>query len=205
MSWDNKPPADLEPNYGRRMTHAEAVLLCRYAKAACPQQAFDQYTPDAWSDLLGDLRFIDCQEALKAVVQRQPFVAPAEIRAEVKRVRSKRIGDFGPTPDPPPGLTVNEQRRWHWETMRAIGDGDLTPGPPAEVTGRDVVAELTRGERTNALPVERITSKAEIARQAARLAREEKQATAKPEPEPLLRPEDYSREPQPTDEEGDAA
>jgi hypothetical protein len=194
MSWDTDTTRDLEPNYGRRMTHAEAVLLCRYAKAACPQQAFDQYTPDAWSDLLGDLRFIDCQEALKSVVQRQPFVSPAEIRAEVRKVRHKRIGDFGPMPDPPSGLSPAESARWQRDIMRSIGDGELAPGLPAEIDKRDVVAELeSRGLRVNAIPVDKITSKAEVARQAARLAKSEK--VAKPEPEPLVRDEDRSREP----------
>lgn len=116
-------PQPAEPE--RRMSHAEAVALCRYAKAACPQQAFDEYTPDAWSDLLGDLRFEDCREALRVVVKRQPFVAPAEIRGEVSRVRNKRIGDFGPIPCPD-GLTPDEYSR-HMATMfRRIGDGELT-------------------------------------------------------------------------------
>lgn len=122
-------PTPLEPGYGRRMSHTQAVLLCRYAKAACPQQAFDEYTPDAWADLLDDVRFEDAQEALKALVKRQPFVAPAEIRAEVKRVRSKRIAEFGPIPEPPPEIGADPERYHHWfvNTMQAIGDGDVTP------------------------------------------------------------------------------
>ena len=139
--------SNLEPNYGRRMTNAEAVLLCRYAKAACPQQAFDQYTPDAWSDLLGDLRFEDCKEALRNIVQRQPFVAPAEIRDEVKRVRTKRIVDFGPLPDPPMDSDYDEAeyRQYIRETLRKIGDGEIVKRgdeEPFAVTGRDVIKEL---------------------------------------------------------------
>ena len=74
-----------------RMTRPEAVTLCRLAKASCPQQAFDEYTPDAWFELLRDLRFEDCKDALFAVVRESPFVAPAEIRAHIKRVRSDRL------------------------------------------------------------------------------------------------------------------
>ncbi|TDB83413.1 hypothetical protein E1264_28455 [Actinomadura sp. KC216] len=86
------------------MNHEEAVALCRYVKACCPQQAMDTYTPDAWHDLLGDLRLDDCRAAAKTVAQRQPFVAPAEIREEVKRSRGDRIGPAGPGlhPAPPP-------------------------------------------------------------------------------------------------------
>ena len=58
------------------MTHAETVLLTRYVKACCPQQAIDEYTPDAWHDLLGDLALADCRAAAAAVAKRQPFVAP---------------------------------------------------------------------------------------------------------------------------------
>lgn len=139
--------SDLEPSCGRRMSNAEAVLLCRYAKAACPQQAFDQYTPDAWSDLLGDLRFEDCKEALRNIVQRQPFVAPAEIRDEVKRVRAKRIGDYGPLPDPPHGTDYNEAeyRAYLADTLRRIGDGEIVSRhetPAFEGTARDVIKEL---------------------------------------------------------------
>lgn len=61
------------------------MLLTRYVKACCPQQAIDEYTPDAWHDLLGNLGLADCRAAVAAVAKRQPFVAPAEIIAEVKR------------------------------------------------------------------------------------------------------------------------
>ena len=131
-----EPPRPLEPDYGRRMTNAEAVILCRYAKAACPQQAFDEYTPDAWGDLLGALRFEDCKEALRNVVKRKPFVAPAEIREEVTRVRNKRIGDFGGIPNPPDDLDVEEFGRWRADIVRRIGDGELTREnytPPEQV------------------------------------------------------------------------
>lgn len=129
----------------RRMTNAEAVMLCRYAKAACPQQQFDEFTPDAWSDLLGDLRFEDCRDALRAVVQRQPFVAPAEIRTEVKRIRNDRILKFGPLPDPPYGddYSPAAYQAYLRDTLRRIGDGEVVT--PADLTAfepHDVVGEL---------------------------------------------------------------
>lgn len=132
--FDPSPP--LEPEGGKRMTHAEAVLLCRYAKAACPQQQFDAYTPDAWCDLLEDLRFDDAKLALQTLVKRQPFVSPAEIRDEVKRIRGRRIGEFGPIPDPPFEPMGPEYQRWHTEMLRRIGDGELRRGdlPEPELT-----------------------------------------------------------------------
>lgn len=82
------------------MTPTEAVLLARYVEACCPQQRFDEYTTDAWHDLLGDLELQDCKQAAVEVARRQPFVAPAEIRAEVKRVRALRLKDFAYIPVP---------------------------------------------------------------------------------------------------------
>lgn len=112
-----------------RMTPTEAVALCRFAKACCPQQAFDEYTPDAWFELLQDLRLEDCKEALTNVVRQQPFASPAEIRAEVKRIRWGRINAFGILPEPPDVSYADNPRAYHdWtaELMRRIGDGDLT-------------------------------------------------------------------------------
>jgi hypothetical protein len=85
------------------VTPKEAVLLTRYVKACCPQQQIDQYTPDAWHDLLGDLSLADCRAAVVAVAQQKPFVAPSEIRAEVRRTRDKRLQDTD-IPAPPPEL-----------------------------------------------------------------------------------------------------
>jgi hypothetical protein len=79
----------------------ETVLLTEYIQALCPQQAIGEYTADAWHDVLGDLELDDCKAAAVAVAKRQPFIAPAEIRAEVRRVREERIGR-NPLPAPPP-------------------------------------------------------------------------------------------------------
>lgn len=86
------------------MNPTEAVMLVRYVEACCPQQKFDEYSPDAWHDLLGDLALGDCRAAARAVAQRQPFVSPSEIRAEVKAIREARLGPPGPglSPIPPP-------------------------------------------------------------------------------------------------------
>jgi hypothetical protein len=67
------------------MTHEETVILVRYVRACCPQQAMDEFTPDAWHDLLGGLSLRECREAVAVVARRQPFVAPAEVIAEVRR------------------------------------------------------------------------------------------------------------------------
>lgn len=112
------------------MNAQEAALLCRYVKAACPQQAIDQFTPTAWADLLSDIRLEDAKLAVKAVVSRQPFIAPAEIRAEVKRIRGKRIDDHPPLV-PPPGLDDAQERAWLVLARSHIGDGNTVDSDAA--------------------------------------------------------------------------
>lgn len=107
------------------MNKAEALTLCRFTKACCPQQTFDDYSPDAWFELLGDLRFADCKLAVIEVAKTQPFVAPAEVRAMVRRIRNDRVRAFGPY-NVPSGLEAGEYHALIVETTRRIADGDLT-------------------------------------------------------------------------------
>jgi hypothetical protein len=86
------------------MTPPETVLLTEYVRDCCPQQHIGEYTPDAWFDLLGDLTLADCKLAVAAVAKRQPFVAPAEIRAEVRAIRDKRLAETEIPPPPPETL-----------------------------------------------------------------------------------------------------
>jgi len=74
------------------MTPRETVILARYVKALCPQQAIDEFTPDAWHDLLGDYSLDEARAAAATVARRQPFVAPAEMIAECDRERRAALG-----------------------------------------------------------------------------------------------------------------
>jgi hypothetical protein len=120
------------------MTREETVVLTRYVKAACPQQAMDRYTPDAWFDLIGDLDLADCKQAVIALAgARQVFIAPAEIRAEVQRLRNERIAR-SVIPAPPPELCDDPRayQRALREATRQAADGQGIPAtsqPPAIV------------------------------------------------------------------------
>ena len=69
------------------MIKTEAAALCRYLQACCPQQKFDQFTSDAWFDLLADMPFCLAKLAAQRVASRQPFVSPSEIIATAKAMR----------------------------------------------------------------------------------------------------------------------
>jgi hypothetical protein len=113
------------------MNAQEATALCRLVKAACPQQAIDPMTPDLWATLLGDLRWDDAREAVIALAQRQPFISPAEIRAEVRRVRGDRIAS-APAVQPPADLDPDDTaayHRWLRDSRRQAADGNVIPFP----------------------------------------------------------------------------
>jgi hypothetical protein len=109
------------------VTPKETVLLVRYIKACCPQQAIDEYTPDAWHDLLGDLSLGDCRAAVVAVVRQQPFIAPAEIRAAVKAIRDQRLDAAEPHLEPPSGLDGPAYKTWLISARKRIADGTSDP------------------------------------------------------------------------------
>jgi hypothetical protein len=71
------------------MTPTETVRLTKYVHALCPQQAIDEFTADAWHDLLAPLTMGEARAAVVAVTRRQPFCAPSEILAEVARARGR--------------------------------------------------------------------------------------------------------------------
>lgn len=120
------------------MTPDETVILARYVRALCPQQKFDEYTPDAWHDVLGDIPLNAARAAAATVARRQPFVSPAEIRAAYTAQRENTAADIqGPglpaaipdaDPDDVPAYlaAVREQR------TRAA-DGQLRPRPVKEL------------------------------------------------------------------------
>ncbi|MFB7162293.1 hypothetical protein [Streptomyces sp. NPDC056242] len=83
------------------MTPQDAVMLARYVRALCPQQKFDEFTPDAWHDVIGDHDLDEARAAAAAVARRQPFVSPAEINDEIRARRDERAADFQG-----PGLTA---------------------------------------------------------------------------------------------------
>jgi hypothetical protein len=76
------------------MTPDETVVLARYVRALCPQQKFDEYTPDAWHDVLGDWPLDAARAAAAAVAKQQPFVSPAEIIGEIRKQRDANADSF---------------------------------------------------------------------------------------------------------------
>lgn len=126
------------------MTPVECVKLARLVKSVAPAQAFDEFTPDVWHALLSSLRFEDAAEAVRRVAQRQAFIAPADIIAEVRALRRGRLdradATFVATCDPD---DVEEYQRQLAAHRRRMGDDDAPTTRPALPAGRPL--SLTAG------------------------------------------------------------
>ncbi len=124
------------------MTPSECVKLTRLIQNICPAQKLDEYTSDAWFPLLDDIAIGDALDAMNRLGRRQPFIAPHDIRAEVKVIRRERVdkadATFVPTCDPDDTAAYNRQLLAH---RRAIGDGAIEPTQP----------QLTRAVRPSLL------------------------------------------------------
>ena len=129
------------------MSPEETVALCRLVKAICPSQALDQYTPDAWALILRHIDYNDAKQAVIDIASRplEPgksrYIEPGHIIGGVRRIRAKRIEDYGPV-SPPAGLDTAGYMDWLRETRHLIGSG-LPPARQAvEVTAVPNGAEL---------------------------------------------------------------
>jgi hypothetical protein len=107
------------------MTPAEAASLLTIAAA------FDNRKPDAdaakaWSIALDGIRFTDARDAVVAHYRgSSEWLMPNKIIAEVRRIRAKRIEEFGYI-TPPYGLTFEEEQAYTKAIRDRVGAGDLT-------------------------------------------------------------------------------
>lgn len=108
------------------MNPSEAVMLTRYVRALCPHQKFDDYTPEAWLDVLGAYSLDDCRAAVKNIIGNgNAFVGVAEIITEVKRLRTERLANSDlaiPSVDPADEQAYRQQLG---RIMRQLGDGPM--------------------------------------------------------------------------------
>jgi hypothetical protein len=126
------------------MNIAEVITLLRKVKAHCPSQLIDEYTPEAWSEVLDDISWVDANQALIKICKmdlepgKSRYIEPGHIRGEVRRLRLKRLNDYGliETPRVPaldgedvwsPRIMLSELR--YMRQMRElIADGKLGAG-----------------------------------------------------------------------------
>ncbi|MFJ8538125.1 hypothetical protein [Streptomyces sp. NPDC093591] len=125
------------------MNSQEAAALCRYVRALCPQQKFDEYTPDAWHDLLYPFRLDEARTAAVAIASTQPFVSPGEIAAAVRRTRAERLHRHT---DPTPAANPDDPHAYRAEllaTRQAVATGQQQPAQH-ELTGGPIHPDVAR-------------------------------------------------------------
>lgn len=124
------------------MTPTETFALVRIIRAKCPAQKIDEYTAEAWHDDLEPLRFEDCRQAVSNLIwlQRQRFIAVADLIDEVRRIRNDRIDRvvLCPPPDCP------DEAAWLLDARRQVGDGTWDQ-PSAEQPPSDAVPRFIEG------------------------------------------------------------
>lgn len=116
-------------------------MLARYVRALCPQQKFDEYTADAWGDVLADYDYEACKSAAAHLAMNQPFVAPAEIIHEVRRQRRTRLQNFQYEPEP-----GDDNPREYLRRLRAqiadVADGHRPAQLPLEASRGVLLGEV---------------------------------------------------------------
>lgn len=128
------------------MTPSEAQLLLTMA-ATVDNRKPDEDAAKAWAAMLDDLRFDDCRIVVIEHYKRSTeWLMPATIRAEVKRIREKRLADT-PEPTPPEGLSPADYQRWLKDVRRQIADGN-PPEMPAQLTRERDMGSLRSAFRT---------------------------------------------------------
>lgn len=133
------------------MNRTETVLLCRYVKAMCPAQAIDEYTPDAWADVLYDVKLEDAKEAIHDGVREKGwrFIDITDVVSSVKAKRERRLLDWGrywSFPRPPRALADDPvaENEWKRDIRDQIASGVITTPDdlPASDDGRPTAHEI---------------------------------------------------------------
>jgi hypothetical protein len=116
---------------------AETVHLARYVRAYCPQQKFDEYTPDAWHEVLHPYTLDEAKTAVRALItEGAVFVAPGEILGRIRKHRAQLL-DRHTEVEPPQAGTLAGYRRGLLAERRAVASGQVPPNdiPPLALTG----------------------------------------------------------------------
>jgi hypothetical protein len=128
------------------MNNQEVAALVRYVRATCPQQRVDEYTADAWHDVLFPFTLDEARTAIAAhIAAGNAFIAAGEIVTSIKRARADRMARHT---DPTPHANPDDPQAYRAEllaTRQAVATGQ-TPPSQAELTAGpmhpDVAARL---------------------------------------------------------------
>ena len=130
------------------MNQQEATNLVRIVKAACPAQAVDEFTADAWQFILDDIPLADAMAAVRTLARRESdkplWIDPRQVLTEVRRIRARRLDDFDVATLTGAPADVDDYIAWRRATNRAIADGHQSGLPQIEPGKHQVSADFIR-------------------------------------------------------------
>jgi hypothetical protein len=150
----------------------EWVAVYHYIQAMFPQQRFDEFTPDAWYEVLGEYDMYTVKTAVNVHAAKRPFISPAEIIAAIRDTSAERMDEFvyePSDPDETPEQYLANRRR----QLDAVRRGQrpavlaLPPGRPLGdlgAIGRAIPAEHQPVRRPGPLGIDCPNCKAPIGR-----------------------------------------
>ena len=109
------------------MNVTETTRLCRAIAGVAPAQRFEDETPALWAGVLADIRLVDALEAVKRLARRQAFIAPADIIAEVRTIRARRLDGVDRL-----AHLAETPEQWR-QIIRRVADGEIDV--PAAIEG----------------------------------------------------------------------
>ncbi|MFC7220771.1 hypothetical protein ACFQLX_21805 [Streptomyces polyrhachis] len=110
------------------MTEDETVTLARYVRAMCPQQRFDEFTADAWHDVLAPYGLDEARAAVaRHIAAGHSFVSVGEICSQIRKARNDRL-DRHTEAEPPYGDCGDASYKAALlDERRAIAEGRSAP------------------------------------------------------------------------------
>lgn len=122
------------------MNAAEVLQLCRLVKACCPSQVLDEFTPQAWTLILGSYPYEDAKAAVAEIVSaplepgKSRYIEPGHIIGGVKRIRAQRL-EVTPVPPPPTEIeSPADQIAWQRKAREQIANGTfVAPEEPKAI------------------------------------------------------------------------
>jgi hypothetical protein len=125
------------------MNITEAVRLLRKIKAYRPHQEMDEFTAEAWAEILEDVDYVDANEAVKQLGSEIPYIGTDDVAKRVRHIRTRRVTDGEADLIPGPDFTVPQYLAWLRDSRRRLADGETAAeinGPQPELKPRNLRA-----------------------------------------------------------------
>lgn len=121
-----------------KITRTDVVRLVAYVTQVQPAQQVDEYTPDAWFDILRDMSatFDQLRAATAEVAKRERWIYPSAIREELTTILRAAKPD-------PPAPAIAQKRAWETceDRPQRVADGLALVRPVLEAIEAKRIAE----------------------------------------------------------------